>query len=638
MLTSMRESIRSLQAILWLVIAAFVVTIFYAWGKGGAANNPTGIVAWVDGDQLLYHDYQMELNNLLDSLRQATGGTVDPKLVEQLGLKRRALDNLISRRLLAHAASEMGLSVSDAELLDTIRAITDFQQDGHFEKRFYDAYLRRRRLSPDQFESNRRELLAAFHLSRLVRGTLTVSDAEVAEQYRLQGEKLKVSYCLLDPAHLEGQVKVDDAALTAYHAAHGERYLVGEQVKVATLAFNPADFEQEVKPTDDELREAYEMHLDRYEVPETVRARHILLRVAQDADPAKVKEVENKAIEILAQAQEGKDFAELAKAHSEDTTAAQGGELGEFHRGQMVPAFEEAAFAARAGEIVGPVQTRFGFHIIQIEEHKEAGLRPLEEVKEAVRAEVVKEQAKALALARASALQEAIADGGDPDKLAAEAKLTWETAGPLDATSVALPKPVVEAAIATAAGSVAPPVEANGLFYVVRTTERIPSRPKSLEEAKEAVRADLLKERAAALADETARQWTEAINNGTALATLAKGLGVAVVEPAPFTRTQPPAPLAAFGDVRKAFDLPKDRSALLLRGPQGSAVVEVTKHIAPDPAGLEAAKEALRNQLLTAKHQLAMEVLTARLQEEAQVKMNPKVVARILGSGGAAEM
>lgn len=638
MLTSMRESIRSLQAILWLVIAAFVVTIFYAWGKGGAANNPTGIVAWVDGDQVLYHDYQMELNNLLDSLRQATGGTVDPKLVEQLGLKRRALDNLVSRRLLAHAASQMGLSVSDAELLDTIRAITDFQQDGRFEKRFYDDYLRRRRLSPDQFERNRRELLGAFHLSRLVRGTLTVSDAEVAEQYRLQGEKLKVSYCLLDPVRLVGQVKVDDAALTAYHAAHGERYLVGEQVKVATLTFRPADLEPEVKPTDDELREAYEMHLDRYEVPETVRARHILLRVAQDADPAKVKEVENKAIEILAQANDGGDFAALAKEYSEDTTAAQGGELGEFHRGQMVPAFEEAAFAAQAGEVVGPVQTQFGFHLIQVEAHTEARLRPLEEVKEQVRDEVVKRQAKALALVRASALQEAIADGGDADRLAEEAKLAWQTTGPLDATRVALPKPVVEAAMATAAGSVAPPVEADGLFYVVRTTERIEARPKSLEEAKEAVRADLIQERATALADETARRWVEAINNGTALTTLAKGLGVEVAEPAPFTHNQPPASLAAFGNLREMFDLPKDRSALLLQGPRGSAVVEVAKHIAPDAAGLEAAKEQLRNQLLTAKHQLAMEVVTARLQEEAQVKLNQKVVARILGSGGAAEM
>jgi len=635
MLTSMRESIRSLQAILWLVIAAFVVTIFYAWGKGGAANNPTGIVAWVDGDQVLYHDYQMELNNLLDSLRQATGGQVDPKLVEQLGLKRRALDNLVNRRLLAHAASEMGMSVSDAELLDTIQAITDFQQDGAFQKRFYDAYLRRRRLSPEQFEANRRELLAAFHLSRLVGGSLTVSDGEVTDQYRLQGEKLKVSYAVLDPARLTGQVKLDDAALATYHAAHTERYMVPEKLKIATVTFRPADFESEVTPTDGELREAYEAHLDRYEVPETVRARHILLRVAEDADPAKVKEIENKAIEILAKAQEGDDFAELAKKYSEDTTAAAGGELGEFHRGQMVPAFEEAAFAAKAGEIVGPVQTTFGLHIIQIEAHKEAGLRPLEEVKDKVRAEVVKEQAKGLALARASKLQEAITDGGDAEKLAQEAKLTWQTVGPLDATSHDLPKPVMEAAMAIAAGEVAPPVEAGGLFYVVRTTERIPARPKSLEEAKEAVRADLLKERAVALADDTAHQWTEAIDGGTALAKLAKGLGVTVVEPDPFTRAQPPAPLAAFGDVRKAFDLPKDHSALLLQGPKGTAVVEVAKHIAPDPAGLEAAKEKIRNQLLTAKHQLAMEVLTARLREEAQVKLNQKVVARILGSGGA---
>ncbi|NCO58055.1 MAG: hypothetical protein COW73_11685 [Nitrospirae bacterium CG18_big_fil_WC_8_21_14_2_50_70_55] len=636
MLTTMRESIRSLQAILWLVIAAFVVTIFYAWGKGGAANNPTGIVAWIDGDQLLYNDYQMELNNLLDSLRQATNGEVDPKLVEQLGLKQRALDNLISRRLLAHAAAEMGLPVSNAELLDTIQAITEFQEGGQFQRRNYDAYLRRQRLAPEQFETNRRELLAGFHLARLVRGTLTVSDTEVAEAYRLQGEQIKVAYCRINPAQLARQVQVDDATLTAFHAAHAERYMVPEQVKVATLTFRPADFEQEVTPSDGELHEAYETHLDRYEVPEGVRARHILLRVAQDADPAKVKEVENKAIELLAKAQEGGDFAALAKQYSEDSTAAQGGDLGEFHRGQMVPAFEEAAFAAQAGEIVGPVQTAFGFHLIQIESHTEGGLRPLEEVREAVRAELVKEQAKALALARGSALQEAISNGGDPNQLANEAKLTWQDAGWLDATSHALPPPVVEAAMANPAGTVTPPVEADGLFYLVRTEERSAARPKSLEEAKEAVRTDLLAERATALASDTARQWIEAIHGGKTLAELAKGLGLMVVEPPPFTRGQPPAPLTALGDVRKAFDLPQDRSALLLDSPGGVAVVEVVKHIAPDPAGLEAAKAELTNQLLTAKHQLAMEVLTARLRDEAQIKLNQKVVARLLG-GPASE-
>ncbi len=631
MLTSMRESIRSLQAILWLVIAAFVVTIFYAWGKGGAANNPTGIVAWVDGDQLLYRDYQAELDNLLDALRAATGGEVDPKLIEQLGLKRRALDNLINRRILAHAAQEIGLAVSDAELRDTIEAVANFQRDGRFDKRYYDAYLRRRRLTPETFEANRRQLLAAFHLSRLVRGALTVSPAEVEDAYRLEAERLKVAYAVLDPDRLRDRVQVTDAELAAYHQAHAERYLVPEQVRLAYLVFRPADFEAEVKPTEEELRAAYEAHLDRYEIPETVRARHILLRLPPDADEAQVKAVEAKANEILAKAQAGEDFAALAKKYSQDTTASQGGELGEFHRGQMVPPFEEAAFAARAGEIVGPVRTRFGFHVIQVEEHREAGLKPFEEVKEQVRRQVVAEQAKALALSRASALQAQIADGGDPKKLAEAAKLTWKEAGPLAADSTALPKPVVEAAFANAKGEVAPPVEADGVFYLVRTLERIPARPKSLEEAKEAVRADLVRERAEALAHDTAEAWRAAVDGGKSLKEVAKELGVAVVEPPPFTRASPPAALARFGDVRRAFDLPEGHSALLLEGKGAVAVVEVEKRIAPDPAGLEKRKEALRQRLLAAKHDLAMNALTAYLRQESQVKLNPKVVARILG-------
>ena len=99
MLTTMRQSIRSLQSILWLVIAAFIVTIFYAWGKGGVANNPQGVLAWVDGQEILYRDYDEELQNLEDSVRRAMGW---------LGGKSRASSRAKAMR------SSMGAAASKA--------------------------------------------------------------------------------------------------------------------------------------------------------------------------------------------------------------------------------------------------------------------------------------------------------------------------------------------------------------------------------------------------------------------------------------------------------------------------------------------------------------------------------------------
>jgi peptidyl-prolyl cis-trans isomerase D len=386
MLTTMRQSIRSLQWVLWAVIAAFILTIFYAWGKGGAANNPRGVVAWVDGDQILYRDYAEEFQNLTDSFRRATGGkSLDPAMIEKLGLKRRALDNLVQRRLLANAAEGVGIQVSDAELRDAIRNTPAFQEGGVFRKEFYDAFLRNRRTTADIFEINQRELLQSIHLSQLVRDSLAVSDDEVAAAYREQAEKVRVAYTVVQADQLRDRVTMTDDEIAAYYAAHTERYVAPEQARIAYLTLRPADFAAQVTPTPEELTAEYENHLEDFERPETVRARHILIRVAADADEATVEAARARAQAIYDRAVAGEDFATLARETSEDTTASVGGELGEFHRGQMVPAFEDAAFAAAAGEVVGPVRTSFGFHIIKVEAHEPGGLRPQEAVADELR-------------------------------------------------------------------------------------------------------------------------------------------------------------------------------------------------------------------------------------------------------------
>jgi len=633
MLTTMRQSIRSLQSILWLVIAAFIITIFYAWGKGGAANNPAGILAWVDGEEILGRDYNQELENLRRSVQQAMGGkTVDPAMEENLGLRRRALDNLIQRRMLANAAEEAGIEVSDAELSDAIRSTPAFQEGGLFRKEFYDAFLRNRRITADLFEASQRELLQSVHLSQLVRGSLAVSDDEIAEAYRQQAEKVRAAYCVLPTDQLRDRVTFTEEELTAYHAAHAERYLAPAQARIAYLTLKPADFAGEVTPTEEELTTEYENHLEDFEIPESVRARHILIRVAPDADEATVHAAEKRAQEVYEKAVAGEDFAALAREHSEDTTASVGGELGDFRRGQMVPAFEDAAFATPVGEVAGPVRTSFGFHVIKVEAHNPGGLQPKEAVLDTLRERVVQRQAKTVALARASALQGQLADGVDPAQVASDAGLTWQEAGPFTAADAPLPKPLVEALFETPEGQVGRPVEADDRFYVFRAVQRIAARPESLDEARSQVESDLRGDKAKALAETTAEQWRVALDGGGDLAQLAGELGLATVTSAPFTRANPPGALHSYGDVTPLFDLPSDRTALTLTGADGVAVVQRLELIPPDVAGMASARQAIERRLLADKHQLAMEVLLAHLQEEAKVRLNDTVLDRILAS------
>lgn len=133
--------------------------------------------------------------------------------------------------------------------------------------------------------------------------------------------------------------------------------------------------------TDAEAKEFYDKNPDKFEQAEQVRASHILVRAAEDADEATKKAARAKIDGLLKRVKAGEDFAALASEHSDDGSKAQGGDLGFFGRGQMVPPFEEAAFSLKPGEISGVVTSPFGYHIIKTTERKAASTVPYDQVK-----------------------------------------------------------------------------------------------------------------------------------------------------------------------------------------------------------------------------------------------------------------
>jgi peptidyl-prolyl cis-trans isomerase C len=134
----------------------------------------------------------------------------------------------------------------------------------------------------------------------------------------------------------------------------------------------------EIKPSD--ISTFYEKNPDKFQQPETVHAAHILVIVPQGSDEKAKAALKAKALEALKAARSGQDFATLARKYSDDGSAQHGGDLGFFPRGQMVPAFEQAAFALKPGEISDLVETPFGFHIIKMIERRPGGTVPFAQV------------------------------------------------------------------------------------------------------------------------------------------------------------------------------------------------------------------------------------------------------------------
>jgi peptidyl-prolyl cis-trans isomerase C len=139
--------------------------------------------------------------------------------------------------------------------------------------------------------------------------------------------------------------------------------------------------------SDEEAAKFYREHAADFALPEAVRASHILLSVAPGATQADKDKIKAKAQDLLKRAQaKDADFVKLAQEASEDPGSKnEGGALGWFSRDDMVKPFADAAFAAAAGKIVGPVETQFGYHIIKVEEKKAAGTMPLDKARDLIK-------------------------------------------------------------------------------------------------------------------------------------------------------------------------------------------------------------------------------------------------------------
>jgi peptidyl-prolyl cis-trans isomerase C len=135
--------------------------------------------------------------------------------------------------------------------------------------------------------------------------------------------------------------------------------------------------EAESKVSDEDLKKFYEQNLDKFKTGEQIRASHILVKSEQEAQA------------ILDQLKKGSSFEDLAKAKSTDSSAAKGGDLGWFGKGSMVPAFEKAAFGLKEGQLSGVTKSDFGYHIIKLTGKRAAGTRPLDEIKEQIKAAIM---------------------------------------------------------------------------------------------------------------------------------------------------------------------------------------------------------------------------------------------------------
>lgn len=405
MLRTMRESMKYLQWTLWAVVVVFVAFVFVDFGGfvPGAETPAARNAATVGNMSVSWQEFEREYRGLESRLRDQLGANYDPAIFGER-LPAQALDRLVSQRILASEARDLGLQITDAELREAIRGIPGLTDaDGRFiGKDAYTAALRSMGYSAESFERSLREDLMVQRLNDAMRQGVFIPASEVERADRERAERVALRFIELPWAEV-GAVEVDDTGLAAFFAENQEDYRLPERRVVDFLVVEQSRLLETITPTEEQLLAHYQAHLEDYTQQEQVQARHILVNTNATRDAAAAAALIE---QIKARVTAGEDFAALANEFSDDVSNRErGGDLGFFGRGRMVKAFEDAAFGAAPGDLVGPVQTQFGVHLIQVVEKREQRVRPLEEVKPQVTRRVQTETATTSALEKAQALR-----------------------------------------------------------------------------------------------------------------------------------------------------------------------------------------------------------------------------------------
>lgn len=630
------------RIIFWVIIAAFVGTVFLVWGRGSDTGSQPGNVALkINDTSVSFDEYQSTYSNLYNLYRSIYSDSFTPQLEKQLNLPQQTLDQLINQALLAQEAEKSGLEVTKDELIKAIAATPAFQNNGVFNRDRYLQILAYERMTPEQYEAGQRSQLLVTKLRNQLEQGLAVTPEEIEAAYRDENDKINLNFVRLLPASFENKVSVTPEALRDFFGEHQEEFRQPEKVALRYLQFDAADYVKELTLfSDEEMERYYRRNLDKFEIIEQAKASHILVKVAKDADDATKAERRTFAESLLKQLNEGKDFATLARANSDDPgSAAKGGDLGYFQRGTMVKPFENAVFALKPGDISELVETDFGFHIIKLEEYIEPGVKTLAESVDQIKAGLQQEKSRQLAFEKAMDAYNINRKTGDLDQAAKTSNLKIKETGLFDRTEaidgIGRVEEINAAAFALKAGELARPVQTDTGVFLFALKERQESTIPEFEQVRGAVEAAYRKQQATELARSAAEELLTKVQTEKSLTKTAQAAGYQLEETGLFSRSYG-AFVPRIGSSQEladaAFVLTEEAplGAQFFKQGEGYVLISLKQTEKADLAVLDATeKKKIEDRLLAQKKEDAISEKLKTLRDSAQISIDPTLDSQL---------
>jgi peptidyl-prolyl cis-trans isomerase D len=622
----MFEFIRNHQRWMYGILLILIVPSFVLVGVSSYTDkgNDANTVATVDGQKVTQQEWDNAQRAQIDRYRQAMGDKFDQKVLDTPEARKAVLDNIINDRVISATIAREHLTVTDPVLA----AFYQEQFKGSVDE--YKATAASMGLTTQGLDARVRRDMTVQQLTGAIQASAFAPRSVAARLSDLNDQEREVQEMLFPAAQFIAQVKVTDEMVKAYYEKNAKLFEVPASVKAEYIVFTPESVESQVQVTDAEVDAFYKANAKSFSTPEQRTASHILVNVKPDAPAAARTAAKAKAEAILAEVRKNPaDFAKIAKAKSEDVGSAElGGDLGPVSKDAFSKPMTDVMYKLKQGEISDLVNDEYGYHIITITSQKPAAVKPFDEAKAEIAAELKKQKMSKKYAELAETFTNTLYEQSDSLKPAADKlKLKIETVDGLTRT----PAPnLAQAPYANPKFLAAlfaddtiknkrntEPVQAGPNTLIAgRVVEFKPATKRPLAEVDAVIRQRVTIEEAAKLARQAGEAKLAALKAGKDAD--AAGFGdVKVV-----SRTKPPAiPVPAALEVLKA-DVSKLPAAVGVDLPgQGYGVyriVKVSQSATPDPARRTAELEQING----AVGQQDLYHYLEGLKQKAKVKVN----------------
>jgi len=617
----------------WLIfiVLGAIILVFIFWGIGSFRVDKNNIAARVNGKSITATEYAKAYQQQMNYYRNIFKDQFNDELLEKMNLKQNTIQMLINTELQLQEAKKQGTTVSTEEIQQRIASVQVFQKDGAFDKEQYLQVLKANHILPGDYEKGVKDSLIIDKVQKKVTDAINITDKEIEDAFAGENKKINLQYLAVDEARFEKGVLVTDEDSKTYFEKNKAAFKAPTMIKAAYVSIPFKDFAQKVKVSEADIKEYYEKNINEFQTQKEIAARHILIRSASSASDAK-KEAKRKAEEILGLANTGENFAKLAEKYSDDKTSGkQGGSLGYFKQGEMVKPFEDAAFSLKKGGLSNLVETEYGYHIIKVDDVREARLIPYKEAKDIITKKLAEASAKKLALDTASEIQKAVAsEQKDLKEEAQKKKLKVIETGLFSEkdASIELTKneELKKTAFSMHAGETSSVIENASGVYIIKILDKKEEHIPTYEEASHSVKIALIKEKAMEKAKESADDVLKRLKQGEDILKLASKENYTVGESGFVTKTEGYiSSIGVYvGDKPEIFLLTKDNPYYSQIFPLKDKVLifKLKDSKEADKAAFDARKADIKNRLLREKQQEALDKWLNELRSKAKIEIN----------------